>query len=210
MSSYLVDAVVAACVEKINRGQSLYDVWTLTSTFSGVDALQSRQVVTSCIANLCEAWEGGWEAPPHITGHPAAVVIANASPATRRLYLASLVSVRTEKDTDAIIECLADGLNRLSLQSPFNATTETPAKAVPEPQPVIVQVTNQIPAQPAPVVNVANQIPAQPAPIVNVTNQTPDNLKVSITGLPDRVTETTVTRDRDGNIKETVQTESDG
>ena len=208
--SYLAEATAAACVEKINEGQSLYDVWTLTNVFPVVDALQSRRVVANCIAGLCEAWEGSRGAPPRITGHPAAIGIANAPPALRRLYLAGLVSLRADKDTDAIIECLADGLRRLSLQAPFSSNMPAPAKAAPEPQPVIVQVTNQMPAQPAPVVNVANQMPAQPPPMVNVTNQMPDNMTVSITGLPDRVTETSVTRDRDGNIKETVQIESDG
>ncbi len=38
----------------------------------------------------------------------------------------------------------------------------------------------------------------------------PAPLRVEIVALPDRITETTVTRDREGNIKETVQTEFDG
>lgn len=82
----------------------------------------------------------------------------------------------------------------------------------------VVNVEAVMPAQPAPVVNVTTPEPVihfeatLPAPIVNVaapavrveTTVTP-TIAVE---LPDRVTETTVTRDRDGNIVRTVQVET--
>ena len=81
----------------------------------------------------------------------------------------------------------------------------------------IVNVTNQMPEQAAPTVDVhvTNQMPDQPAPIVNIETEAP---RVFVTNevqpaevkveLPDRLTETTVTRDRDGNIVKTVQIET--
>ena len=88
---------------------------------------------------------------------------------------------------------------------------------MPEQAAPIVNVTNQMPEQAAPTVDVhvTNQMPDQPAPIVNIETEAP---RVFVTNevqpaevkveLPDRLTETTVTRDRDGNIVKTVQIET--
>lgn len=89
---------------------------------------------------------------------------------------------------------------------------EMPEQAAP-----IVNVTNQVPEQPTPTVDVhvTNQMPDQPPPVVNIETEAP---RVFVTNevqpaevkveLPDRLTETTVTRDRDGNIVKTVQIET--
>lgn len=88
----------------------------------------------------------------------------------------------------------------------------------------VVNVEAVLPEQPAAVVNltlpetvvnVEAVMPDQPAAVVNVTPEAP---RVFVTNevqpaevkveLPDRLTETTVTRDRDGNIVKTVQIET--
>lgn len=88
---------------------------------------------------------------------------------------------------------------------------------MPEQAAPVVQITNQIPEQAAPQVDVHVEavLPEQAAPVVNVTPEAP---RVFVTNevqpaevkveLPDRMTETTVTRDRDGNIVKTVQIET--
>jgi nicotinate-nucleotide pyrophosphorylase len=83
-----------------------------------------------------------------------------------------------------------------------------------QPAPV-VNVTNQVTEreQAAPVVNVSVEaiMPEQAAPIVNTTVEAvmPDELRMAITEMPDRVTTSTVVRDQDGAIKETIQIEKD-
>lgn len=87
--------------------------------------------------------------------------------------------------------------------------------------PADVRVDNIIPEQPAPVVNVAapavrvdNHAPANPAPVVNVAqpNITVENTvmpaSVELT-LPARKTETTIIRDKAGNIAHATQIEED-
>lgn len=107
------------------------------------------------------------------------------------------------------------------------AVREQPAPVINVAAPVVniapteVRVDNIIPEQPAPVVNVAapavrvdNHAPAQPAPVVNVAapNVTVENtvqpadVKVE---LPARKTETTITRDKAGNIAHATQIETD-
>jgi hypothetical protein len=83
-----------------------------------------------------------------------------------------------------------------------------------------VTVTNEIHERemPAPVVNVSNEIHEreQPAPIINVApaavtveNIMPDEIKTTIASMPDRVTTSTIDRDKNGNITKTTQTETD-
>ncbi len=88
---------------------------------------------------------------------------------------------------------------------------------IPEQPAPVVNITNQIPEQPAPNIDVHVEavMPEQPAPVVNIETEAP---RVFVTNevqpaevkveLPDRLTETTVTRDRDGNIVKTVQIET--
>jgi len=109
---------------------------------------------------------------------------------------------------------------------------------VPEQTAPVVNVTNEVPAQEAPVVNVTNNLaettvnveaimPEQAAPVVNVAApvvnvaaptvqsynnnivNTPDNVKMEITAMPDRVTTSNVSRDKDGNITKAVNSEKD-
>jgi lambda family phage portal protein len=83
-----------------------------------------------------------------------------------------------------------------------------------------VTVTNEIYERdmPAPVVNVSNEIHEreQPAPIINVApaavtveNIMPDEIKTTIASMPDRVTTSSIERDKTGNITKTTQTERD-
>jgi diacylglycerol kinase family enzyme len=88
----------------------------------------------------------------------------------------------------------------------------------------MVQVTNAVPAQEAPSVTV-NSVQG-PAPVVNVTTPEvkvdvaapevhfeavmPAVSEMKITGMPERVTDSSVKRDGSGNIISTTQTERDG
>jgi HK97 family phage portal protein len=85
----------------------------------------------------------------------------------------------------------------------------------------MVQLHNAAPVIPAPAIE--GKVPQGPAPVVNVTAPEvkvevaapdvtieavlPDELR--ITGMPARITESSVERDRDGNIVRTTQTERD-
>jgi len=102
----------------------------------------------------------------------------------------------------------------------MNLTVHAPiTMAAPEAQPTVVNVAaptviNQIPEQPAPIVNVqagdvSVQVPEQQAPIINLEVQPAPIGEIAIVSMPERVTETSVTRDKAGNILKTTQTETD-
>ena len=63
----------------------------------------------------------------------------------------------------------------------------------------------------APIVNVAAPIVNVEAPTVhnNTIVNTPDSINMAITSMPERVTSSTVTRDKDGNIVRATNTEKD-
>jgi hypothetical protein len=68
-----------------------------------------------------------------------------------------------------------------------------------------------VPQAAPPVVNVApTEVKVNvAAPEVNVTAEMPAVTEMRITGMPARITESTVERDASGNIKKTTQTEKD-
>lgn len=84
---------------------------------------------------------------------------------------------------------------------------------------VAAPVVNAVmPEQAAPVVNVAAPnvdvhveaaMPEQAAPEVEVVVNMPDELRMAVTSLPTRATTSSVTRDPNGNITRTTQTETD-
>jgi lambda family phage portal protein len=75
----------------------------------------------------------------------------------------------------------------------------------------VVEIRNEITA-PAPVVEVHVEaiMPEQPAPQIDVTVELPDELRMAITAMPDRITTSAIARDpSSGNITATTQTEKD-
>lgn len=70
---------------------------------------------------------------------------------------------------------------------------------MPEAAPANIQVDVHVPEQPAPVINFA--------PAVSVI--TPEQQQISIVSMPERRTEAVVERDKDGNLKSSVQIEKD-
>ena len=128
----------------------------------------------------------------------------------------------------AALDLVADSLVRLAARAaPPAAAPEIRVELPPLPAPVVnvaaPEARVEIPTAPAPVVNVAApevrvEIPIVPAPVVNVAAPAVrvDNhvapaviSEVKITGMPDRETTTTITRDKAGNIAQSVQTEKD-
>lgn len=83
------------------------------------------------------------------------------------------------------------------------------------PEAPVVNVTNEITEreQAAPVVQVSVEAPAVTVAAPEVTVQVeaimPEQQQIEITALPDRRTTTSIVRDSNGNIKESVQTEKD-
>lgn len=77
-----------------------------------------------------------------------------------------------------------------------------------------VEIRNEIelPEQPAPQVEVTVEavMPEQIAPAIEVNVELPDEIKMAITAMPERVTETTVSYDSAGDIRTTTQVEKDG
>jgi hypothetical protein len=203
-----VRAITAgAAVEAINAGLSLSVVWSIASTLAETQRSVSRDVIVESLCAQLDAMQRiGWPVPD--VGDETAEIIAEALPNMRRLMV---VGLQATKGGDQTIASLFKIVGRIARLSAFKA--EIP-KPTPAPSPAPQQITVQLPEQPAPVVNVTNrvEIPEQPTPNVDVhvTNQAPTGpAEVRIVSLPDRMTETTVTRDREGNIKETVQLESD-
>ena len=74
----------------------------------------------------------------------------------------------------------------------------------------VVEIRNEI-TTPAPVVEVHVEaiMPEQPAPQIDVTVEMPDELRMAITAMPDRITTSAIARDAGGNIVTTTQTETD-
>ena len=84
---------------------------------------------------------------------------------------------------------------------------------VPPSNPTPVEIRNEIttPEQPAPNVEVRVEavMPEQAAPEVEVVVNMPEELRMAVTSLPTRATTSSVTRDQNGNITRTTQTETD-
>lgn len=84
------------------------------------------------------------------------------------------------------------------------------AAAIGKPLPAI---NIQTPERPAPNVQVDVHVPEQAAPVINfapaVSVNTPEQQIVSIVSMPERRTEAVVERDKDGNLKSSVQIEKD-
>lgn len=115
-------------------------------------------------------------------GQPVAQQILNAPPHARRMLLSVVVN-RRDQEAGFIVHALCEAIHKMS-----DKISVTPPKV-------------RLPPQPAPD-KIAQETPAPPAE--------PQIIKVEIVSMPDRTTETTVTRDREGNIRQTTQTESDG
>lgn len=125
--------------------------------------------------------------------------------------LCAAISVMADKigDTAAMQQALIAALGEA--RKPQDVTFAMPDGSFQKSVPVHVDV--HVPAQPAPVVNVeapnVTVTPSIEVPPAAVTVNVPDRQEVAIVEMPTRKTETSVERDRDGNLSRSVQTESD-
>lgn len=199
----------SACIELMQLGKSVHPVFGLADASGESERFEIKGAVLSCICAALEGWSATGKAPPFAADAVAQSIVL-LPPQTRRLAISSLLNA---KGMDSTLVAICDAVQTIGDKVNIAIREADPAEHKAEQPTIIVNV----PEQPAPVVNapVTVNLPEQPAAVNKITVQVPDQpapgiMKMEIVGMPERITETTVTRDREGNIRETVQVESDG
>ena len=175
------EIAVSAGIEAVQRNQSMKSLWQGAFDAQGVMRAEMLGGLVGVTCSVVDAWQAVGGA--NEAGQQVAQQILNAPPHARRMLL-SVVVDRKDQEAGYIVNALCEAIHKIS-----DKISVTPAKVRLPPPPAPDKIAQETPAPP----------PAEPQII-----------KVEIVSMPARTTETTVTRDRDGNIKETVQAERDG